>query len=198
MITRFLEAAILFGILLILPANCQKTGQNSWKEVLKSHLETYPESQPQDLYKFVYQGIMGPNHLNTSKEKMQNYLQYEFQKISADTNMPLTEKISPHNRYIRINLKHFKAINGDIEKLSIILYQSCQPESREDLVAALEQITDLISTGKVAYDKTLWNDYLKLIKEKNYFTPHHSKQYVDHYKPAYRVVSKTLWEENYP
>ncbi len=195
---RFLESAFLLGILLIMPANCQKTSQDSWQDVLKSHLKTYPESQPQDIYKFVYQGVMGPNHLNTSKEKMQNYLHSEFQKISTDTNMPLTEKISPHNRYIRINLKHFKAINGDIEKLSTILYQSCRPESRKDLMKALQQITTLISTETVAYNKSLWNDYLKEIKEKNYFTPHHSKQYIEHYDPAYRVVSKSLWDENYP
>ncbi|MCK4716078.1 MAG: hypothetical protein KAT54_04670, partial [Candidatus Marinimicrobia bacterium] len=55
----------------------------SWESLIKMHLMHYPDMQADDIYKMVYQGVMGPGHLGTDFQKISNYLNQEMSQIEA-------------------------------------------------------------------------------------------------------------------
>lgn len=192
----------ILAIVIILPTlmitlSCSKKNQakQTWQFTINNQLKMYPEMAPQDIYKVIYQGVLGPNHLGKRKEAMEKYLKMESDNINPDSDQNLIEKIAPEDKYIRINLKRYKADNGDLDLLCEILYQSCVQTDISELQKVLDEITQLINDGKINYSEKLWKDFYQKIKEEEYFVPHHSENYIDNYDPAYRVVSKKLWEE---
>jgi hypothetical protein len=187
-------AFILFSLLII---NCHSAPKTTWATVLNAHLKQYPALESADLYKIIYQGAMGPNHLGAEKQSMTTYLNQELATVIPNEEEALTETISPHSKYIRINLKKFKALNGDPEILADLLFHSCQLENIAKLKSILAEVTQLIATGKIDYPREKWGNYYNSIQEKNYFVPHHSQKYRELYSPAYRVVNKNLWEQRY-
>jgi len=195
MTDRIFSLVLGSAMIMITLLSCQKDKSNTWQEILTAQLAKYPESQPQDIYKFVYQGVLGPYHLTTEKEKMIAYLRHEYQHINADSSIPLIEKIAPDDRYIRINLKAYKAKNYDLSLLGDILFKSCQPGDQQHLISTLDEIDNLIMSGRVFYHQQQWQPYYAKIKTENYFTPHHSQQYIEAYDPAYRVVAKNIWNQ---
>ncbi|MBN2279398.1 MAG: hypothetical protein JXQ65_02340 [Candidatus Marinimicrobia bacterium] len=195
MIIKLFTKGILVLWALSFLTHCHITPKPNWERVINWHLEQYPASTPQDIYKLVYQGVLGPFHLHSSRQKMTDYLRKEMEQIEADPSIPTVEIISPDKKYIRINLKKYKAQNGSIDELGRLLFESCQPEDISRLILVLEEIDRLIHSGKILLDSREWQGYYKKIKQNNYFTPHHSDIYRRSYTPAYRVIAKKLWKE---
>ena len=53
-------------------------------EILKTHLEKYPEMTPQDCFKLIYQNELGPGHLVRDEKESPELLKKEWDSIEAE------------------------------------------------------------------------------------------------------------------
>jgi hypothetical protein len=56
-----------------------------------------------DVYKLIYQGVKGAEHFISSHEEFSRCLTDEFEQVSADPTMRLTEPICSDGTLLRLN-----------------------------------------------------------------------------------------------
>jgi hypothetical protein len=98
----------------------------SFHKIIVAQLQRYPAMQIEDLYKLVFQAAMGNEHLMADSAMVHNYLIKELESIQASTDEPLWEEISPDGQVVRLNLRPFKARQGDHRVLFQAMTQSAR------------------------------------------------------------------------
>lgn len=194
---KHLYLIAITGLLVIL--NCKFSNSvNSWDSVIKQHLQLYPEIQPADIYKMVYQGMLGPGHLGADPKMINKYICMELSEIEPDPDADLIENITPDSHFVRINLKKFLDMNLSVDGLAEVVLRSSGDtgNSKADFIHVWENIVHLVNNGKIAINKGAFNKFNRWAEENNYPVVHHSDVYFDLYLPAYRVVSLSIWKEN--
>jgi hypothetical protein len=168
---------------------------DEWIILLKKHLNRRTLMQPRDVFKLLYQGILGPEHLVDSPSAFADYLQAEYEALAPDLDDPLLEAIHPHQNMLRINLKPFKAAGLD---LNLLLDACLQTASRpwgtpqvlrslwESFASLYRQRPFAAFTGSEITDFTTW------LASHDYSPVHHSPTYRQAYLPAYRLVASDL------
>jgi len=191
---------LISTIVLMLCISCMPRNDNlaAWNNLIKEHLVLYPRMQPDDVYKLVYQGIMGPGHLGNDTTQIANYLKDELNSIESSEDEGLFEDITPDSSYIRINLKRFKYENLDPALLVKIIAQSADipKRARSRLVKVWSNICQEVENGTIPLNKTAFRQFDQFVKKNDYPVIHHSPEYIQEYQPAYRVVSRNIWFNN--
>jgi hypothetical protein len=77
--------------------------------LIKEHLARKPGMEPCDLYKLIYQGVRGSEHLISSPEAFTERLVKEWRELDFADGDPLWESIRPDGNLLRLNLRPFKA-----------------------------------------------------------------------------------------
>ncbi|MBL7066356.1 MAG: hypothetical protein ISS29_00645 [Candidatus Marinimicrobia bacterium] len=192
LIITTMSAMILFS------CNSMKVDETirAWESLIKMHLMHYPDMQVDDIYKLVYQGVLGPGHLGTDFQKILNYLNREMSQTEATQQIKLVENIAPDSSYIRINLKRFKYDGLSSDKLAAIITKSARnsPENIEPFRDIWIGIAKRVESGKLSIDQGAFAKFNQYIIENNYPVIHHSRDYIEKYSPSYRVVSRKVWE----
>jgi hypothetical protein len=85
--------------------------------ILKEHIKRYPRMQPDDLYKLIMQAAMGSEHAIDDPESAKLYLQKEVEGLSPEPDDPLIDPLSPDGLIVRVNLRPFLKVGGDLEEL---------------------------------------------------------------------------------
>jgi hypothetical protein len=73
--------------------------------LIKEHLARRPAMEPCDLYKLLYQGVRGPEHLISSPEAFTERLVKEWHELDFADSDPLWESIRPDGSLLRLNLR---------------------------------------------------------------------------------------------
>ncbi len=179
--------------------NCSSDVLNysEWESIIKIHLEKYPRMQAADVYKLIYQGVMGPGHLGADVSKITESLEYEMSKIEADPKAPLIENISPDSTFIRINLYRCKSENYSINKLARLIPESSEiePAAREHFIRLWQELVKKVENGTFGLYPEKFSEFNQYIIENNFPVIHHSEEYIKYYSPAYRVVSLKAWRK---
>jgi len=177
-------AFVLFAAIFISSCANEKP---AFERVVREQLQRYPALQIQDLYKLVYQATMGNEHLMTDSAAVHGYLIHELESIQASAGEPLLEKISPNGEVVRINLRPFKARNGNHRALFQAMMQTARTFQKSP--AQLERhLRELEQTA--CFDAATMRAYFRERREQAYPAAHHSAVYEEKYKPAYRVLLK--------
>lgn len=162
---------------------------------LSQHTNDYEGYQLDDAYKLVYQGCMGPEHAITSPDAVRQWLDKEWESIEASSHEGLYSDITIHYPIYRINLRAAKAfgitqaqIYNEFMGLARVF------PKRPDLLRIIwkgvsQQIKD--------DDCIVWNpqdiDKFNVMILQNDFPPiHHSLEYNEKNKPAYRLVDEII------
>ena len=164
--------------------------------MINAQLQRYPAMQIQDLYKLVYQAAMGNEHLLTDSAMVHDYLIKELASIEASTAEPLLEEISSDGAVVRLNLRPFKARNGDHHALMQAMMQTARTflGSQERLEQHMGYLERMADSGAIPFDANAAKSYFQEMREQGYPAVHHSIAYKENYSPAYRVILKTLCE----
>src|SRR4030042_1109453 len=85
--------------------------------LIGDHVTRYPAMEPADIYKLLYQGVLGPEHLIASPEAFAARLRVEYGTVPPDEAELLWEAVRPDGALGRVNLRPFKAGGGDVERL---------------------------------------------------------------------------------
>jgi len=166
--------------------------KSAFQKVVHGQLQRYPAMQIQDLYKLVHQATMGNEHLMTDSATVHGYLIHEMENIQASSDEPLLEEISPDSEVMRLNLRPFKARQGDHRVLFQAMMQTTRtfqksPQRLEQYWRDLEQMA---KSGAIAFDATAMQSFFREMREQGFPAVHHSAIYEEKYAPAYRAILK--------
>ena len=103
--------AICYGLLAL--CSCRSTVKPETVDVpcadaLIAYAEQYPEAEPTDLYKLVFQDLYGPGHLITDSASCAGYIQKEVDAMAETALFPLFEYTLCDSNFVRVNLKAVK------------------------------------------------------------------------------------------
>jgi hypothetical protein len=161
-------------------------------DIIHMHQNWYPQMEFRDVYKLIFQGTMGGEHLISSPQGFINYLKDEYAPLVADPNERLLEPIRPDGALFRINLRPYKAFQMNVDALIEPLLSSAQAFSGDSanlratwsgFVQACERGDITISDVAGITQFTTWLEGL------GFPAVHHSEIYSREYQPAYRLIS---------
>lgn len=161
--------------------------------LIGGHLARYPAMEPRDVYKLLYQGILGLKHLVASPGEFATRLRTEYEVVCSDDSGPLWEAVRPDWRLGRLNLRPFKARGGDVELLIAACLQAAERTwgTPEELRAAWATFVAVCQAGQwqvFALPEVL--AFSVWLTDHGHPTVHHSARYREAYEPAYRLVDR--------
>lgn len=160
--------------------------------LISEHLTRRPAMQPRDVYKLLYQGVRGPEHIISSPQAFREYLIAEWQALNPGGDDPLTESIRPDGTLLRLNLRPYKAAGGSLETLNAACLETARRPwgTQVELQQAWEAFVDSCRAGSWP-NWTLQEveTFTSLLQENNFPPAHHSDRYRELYQPAYRLVA---------
>jgi hypothetical protein len=160
--------------------------------LIRGHLLRYPAAEPRDIYKLLYQGVLGPEHLIDSPDDLAAKLRQELDSVAPDENEPLWEPLRSDGLLGRLNLRPFKARGGDPDRLLEVCLRTAflRWGTPEELKRAWDTFATLAREGTWPSIRPARVDALtRYLILHNYPATHHSSLYRRSYAPAYRVVA---------
>ncbi|MBN2413289.1 hypothetical protein JXQ31_16540 [candidate division KSB1 bacterium] len=167
------------------------------KNLIQFHIKNHQFLTEQDVYKLLYQGIMGPKHLLGNPKAAKRYLQQEWDSVLPVREEFLFEPVSTDGLVFRINIRPCKHITGNYHILWDALYQSAFrfEENHEFFITTWRNFYQLVLESKLPFSIKKIDELNGGAKKNNYPAMHHSKEYNTANKPAYRVVIKKELEK---
>lgn len=148
----------------------------------------------EDTYKWLYQATRGGEHAAPDRDGARKWLDGEWSTLGeAQKGELLADPLCPGGEIVRVNLRKFKAAGGTEDDIldaflaSALEYRST---ANEFTAAWFELGKRLKKKGFGQVTRTAWVTLDSQMKEKNYPAVHHSDDYNDLRKPAYRIVTK--------
>ena len=144
-----------------------------------------------DLYKLLYQGVRGPEHILSSADIFRQRLREEWEALEPASHDPLYEAIRPDGRLLRLNLRPYQAAGGLLEQLTTACLAAGDEKwgTQADLRQAWDEVLRVCRLG--AWQGFSWEacQAFTLWLQAHDFPPvHHSEAYRQLYRPAYRLV----------
>lgn len=145
--------------------------------------------QIQDLYKLLHQAALGSEHAVTNPESAWNWLRRELAEMREGPPEPLIDPISPGGDIVRVHLRPFVAAGYDPDGLLDAFIRTANEHHGD--VRLLEGFWQAaIATTK--FPAAEMNEFIRAMREKKFPAVHHSPEYEQLYRPAYRVVALTF------
>jgi len=161
-------------------------------EIIHQHLLWFPVIELRDVYKLIFQGVMGSEHLISSPQAFINYLAEEFEPLQPDPSERLLEPIRSDGSLLRINLRPYKARDLSRSALIPALLETARsfkgdtselPATWMDFVRACEQ-------GRFPkFDLDQTHQFTSWLEKLDFPAVHHSEAYNREYMPAYRLIA---------
>jgi len=165
--------------------------------LIDQHCQRYPALEPRDVYKLLYQGLRGPEHLIASPAEFAARLQAEYEAVAPDDAGPLWEAVRPDGRLGRLHLRPFKARSGDLAALTRACLATAGSAwgTLEDVRAAWAVFEAGCRAGRWAFPMSSVLDLTRWLQEHEYPAVHHSESYRAAYQPAYRLVGQEWFDQ---
>lgn len=160
----------------------------SFEKYLTEQIELHPSVMPQDIVKLCYQAAFGAEHLLSDINSAKAYFHEEYAETVAK-DIPLYEKIS--DNVCRVNLAAWKKAGLPSEWLFRMFAGSSGVQNNGkytffDYLKTAEKVLLQLHTNFSFSD---WQEYLSGYKKQGLTTVHHSIEYRECEKPAYRIVN---------
>lgn len=166
-------------------------------DLIKWHLEHHPGMAITDVYKLVYQGVMGAEHLLQDEARARRYLAEEWAVVPTDQTQPLLEPVSADGRIVRINIARAKA-DGILQNHVWLAFVRSAHAITPD-TQAFERAWSLVVTGcaenRLPFEEREALDFGERARLHGYPAKHHSETYRERNRPAYRVARKNEFEQ---
>ena len=158
--------------------------------VLRAHAAAYPDLQPQDAVKLIYQNEFGPGHLIADPVSSLTRLQAEYASVSHDPAAPLLEDIG--NGLVRVMLAALRPEEYPLEALNDAFVRSAgvHTGNRDSFLTKLDVLKDLTGQGLFSFSTDELDTYLRDYLAAGCPVVSHSPAYREAYRPAYRVVRR--------
>ena len=161
-------------------------------------LETYPESRLLDIYKSCFQDYMGAEHLVADSQRAKAYLDEELAAVTLDELMPwYYEPCGTDSCYYRVSLRVVKEgkVPEDVLLDAFVRSANSERTSVEAWSARWHTMVGVIDEMRLELpnyqeDKHFIDSVLAAGK----YAISHSPEYRQAYRPHYRIVERTIFE----
>ena len=155
------------------------------QNILLEHYQRYPQMQPQDAVKLVYQNEFGPGHLINDIDKAKAYLMNEVSQVQGIEQEFI---VSIGNGLIR-----YSVCGLSEEKCLWLVGQMVLTAQNHvgQLSTFKEKLKSLVELKELGYFQFTMDDlmqYLKDYQEQGFPMVSHSDHYRELYHPHYRVI----------
>lgn len=161
----------------------------SFKECLMEQLNMHQYMKPQDVLKMCYQGAFGAEHLLSDYEAALKFFCHEFSQ-AEESDCPIFEHIS--DSVSRINFSGWKKANLPSQWLFKIFVESAK--NSRDNIDNFEELLNLaeevVQNGHANFSINDWLDFKSEYISSGVKPIHHSDEYRNGEKPAYRIVDR--------
>ncbi len=146
--------------------------------------------QPCDVVKLIYQGEFGGGHLITDEVECLRRLRQEYETVTADESMPLSEEIG--DGMVRIHLAALHEEAYPLERLCREFIRSAEVKQGriEAFWQKLQEVKDHFDQFSFGFSLEEMEQYLQQYQREGCPAVSHSTAFRAAYHPAYRVVCK--------
>ena len=156
------------------------------EHILRAHALRYPQMQPCDAVKLIYQNEFGGGHLIRNEEMALAYLRREYDEVEKDPEGVKTEAIG--NGIVRVFLNSLNLQElEELGKRFLASAKVCKGE-KERFLQKLSVLRALTAEGIFSFDTEALEDYLLEYGKAGYPMVSHSEIYRQAYRPAYRII----------
>lgn len=168
------------------------------ESILLTHAARYPQMEPRDAVKLIYQNEFGGGHLIKDEAGCLHYLRREYAAVRQDAAAPLLEDLG--NGILRVNLAALDARGLSVSDLGQAFLRSAATHtgSLDLFLEKLQILKDLTSAKRMPFSPEALDTYLKEYEQAGFPPVSHSETYRTLYHPAYRVVRKDIMMEYLP
>lgn len=167
------------------------------RQAVERQLELYPESTLRDLYKNFFQDRFGPGHIIADNSAADRYLRYELNTAEGFEGLDY-EPTGYEGHFYRVNLgviadgrvpydKYFDAFVRSVNGITPISIEEWSKEWHE-----IDSV--IVSMGLQLEDFSADRAEIKALIEGGDYVMHHSQRFNDHYQPHYRIIERTIFE----
>ena len=155
------------------------------KTILNEHARRYPQMQPADAVKLIYQNEFGSGHMIPDGESCLQYLRKEYESVTECEDIPAVEPIG--NGIERVHLsaigkEELEQLGGDFIRCAEI-----HKGTLDSFLEKLDVLRQLTRQGRFAFDAEELEEYLTQYARAGYPAVSHSETYRKAYCPAYRI-----------
>jgi len=161
-------------------------------KLLELHFAWYPLMEPRDVYKLLYQGVLGSEHIISSPENFKAYLLSELDELSADPAERLLEPVIADQTLLRLNLRPLKARHIELNQLITALLETGKIATGTQVMLQTTWVrfVALCETGQIdQFSINTVHGFSAWLVEMAFPAVHHSDIYGRAYHPAYRLIS---------
>jgi len=167
----------------------------SIRSAIEHQMTTYPKSTLQDIYKSFYQDRFGPGHMITDTASARSYLMRELSEMS-EVSAIYYEPTGSEGRFVRVYLSAIADSLITVEQLLDAFVRSANTDKGADVdwEAEWNCIVGVITKHGIilnGFDKDV-----AMLNEasRNHRAVHHSRAYNEAYHPHYRIVERSIFE----
>ena len=162
------------------------------RELLLKHYKSFPCLQAEDIFKFLFQGSFGCEHLVSDEAAVLQFIKKEYAEAPKDA-VPFTDELD--GEYSRVYLSWLNAgLSPETLARLFCLSAKTEGEGKERLFGKLETARELIVNGEIPLNEEEFERKLNEWKKDGCPAIHHSRIFRSTYKPAYRVISSRFSE----
>ena len=167
---------------------------NDYSNIVINHLARYPAMTIQDIYKLVYQGCFGSEHAVVDRAQAQKWLIQEIRELGNGPDEPIIDPISPDGHIVRVHLRPFLSSGGKPDQLLEAFLRTAREHvgGQETMTKYWESTSGIIGTSELPFSAEDLQEFGLKMQELNYPSTHHSEQFRQIYRPAYRVIDKAF------
>ena len=158
-------------------------------------MTTYPESTLQDIYKSFYQDRFGPGHMISDTTSARQYLMKELSEMT-DVSESYFEQTGSEGRFVRVYLSAIADSLITPEQLLNAFIRSANmgQTSSMDWENEWTQIVGVISKYGIEVNGFEADTAMLHKASQNRQAIHHSRAYNAAYHPHYRIVERSIFE----
>lgn len=154
--------------------------------ILKEHASRYPQMEPRDAVKLIYQNEFGGGHLIRDPDACLNYLQQEYSRTQKSESIPVCEQIG--NGIVRVNLAALTPSQAAQLGQAFLASEAEHRGTLEVFRKKLDVLTRLTEEGVFSFRPEALRTYLAAYEAAGYPVVSHSTAYREAYHPAYRII----------
>ena len=145
--------------------------------LLQGHLARRCDVQIQDVYKLLYQGIFGAEHILQDMDRARTFLEEEWERTAPNAAEVLTEPVSLLGDIIRVNISRCRFEGIRCSDLWLAFQRSNDAVGRaEDLRKIWQEFGELCSFGLLPFDNEDVMRFGRQTEQEGFPARHHSTE----------------------
>lgn len=166
------------------------------REIIKTHWKRYPQMEPQDMVKLLYQAEFGGGHMIADEQaSLKRLLGEAKERNGRQTSLhsPLWEPVGGGLGRLSLDILEDGLSAETMNRMFVVTANEVKG-TREGFEEKLKLLKEMTEAGEVGLDPRALSAYLEEYQRAGYPVVSHSRSYHDACDPAYRIIKERYWK----